>query len=176
MNTYAAEERSLIQKAYESMLEDIKPHVHDPQQLALVDDAYHYCLEKYDGKYLVSGKAYLFHLIDMARIAVLEVGLGYVSVICAFLHGITYKENVEIAEIESRFGTTVAVILQGFDKISKLQTEKVAYNSDNFRVLFLSLIEDMRTVLLKVVHRVYDVRNQEDVDADRLDKYFHEIK
>lgn len=174
--TYSTEERSLIQKAYESMLEDIKPHVHDPQQLALVDDAYHYCLEKYDGKYLVSGKAYLFHLIDMARIAVLEVGLGYVSVICAFLHGITYKENVEIAEIESRFGTTVAVILQGFDKISKLQTEKVAYNSDNFRVLFLSLIEDMRTVLLKVVHRVYDVRNQEDVDADRLDKYFHEIK
>ena len=34
----------------------------------------------------------------------------------------------------------------------------------------------MRSVLLKVVHRVYDVRNQQDVDADRLGKYFHEIK
>ncbi len=176
MSAYSKEELELIQKAYQVMLADISPHVNDPQQLKAVDAAYHYCLEKYDGKYMVSGKAYMFHLIDLARIAVLEVGLGYISVMAAFLHGITYKENIEISEIEARFGKTVAVILEGFDRISKLQTEKVAYNSDNFRDLFLSLIEDMRTVLLKVAHRVYDVRNQQDVDNDRLGKYFHEIK
>ena len=176
MSTYSKEEREQIQKAYETMLADISPFVSDPQQLKLVDEAYLYCLDKYDGKYMVSGKAYLFHLIDMARIAVLEVGLGYISVIAAFLHGITYKENADINELEERFGKTVASILAGFDRISALQTEKVAYNSDNFRDLFLSLVEDMRSVLLKVAHRVYDVRNQQDVDADRLGKYFHEIK
>ena len=176
MNPYSAEERWMIQQAYESMLSDIREHVNDSKQLKLIDDAYHYCLEKYDGKYMISGKAYLFHLIDMARIAVLEVGLGYMSVMAAFLHGITYKENVEISEIEARFGKTVSLILSGFDKISHLRTEKVAYNSDNFRELFLSLVEDVRSVLLKVVHRVYDVRNQQDVDEDRLGKYFHEIK
>jgi GTP pyrophosphokinase len=176
MSTYSKEELEQIQKAYQVMLTDISPHVHEPQQLKAIEAAYHYCLEKYDGKYMVSGKAYMFHLIDLARIAVLEVGLGYISVMAAFLHGITYKENIEISEIEARFGKTVAVILEGFDRISKLQTEKVAYNSDNFRDLFLSLIEDMRTVLLKVAHRVYDVRNQQDVDNDRLGKYFHEIK
>ena len=176
MSTYSAEEREQIQKAYASMLADIKAQVHDPQQLRSIDEAYRYCLEKYDGKYMFSGKAYLFHLIDMARIAVLEVGLGYMSVIASFLHGITYKENVDINEIEARFGKPVTVILEGFDRISALKTEKVAYNSDNFRDLFLSLIEDMRTVLLKVAHRVYDVRNQQDVEKSRLDKYFHEIK
>lgn len=174
--SYTIVERDSIQKAYESMLADIHPHVNDPQQLKGVDDAYHYCLEKYDGKYMVSGKPYLFHLIEMAKIAVLEVGLGYMSVIASFLHGITYKENVPLSEIEERFGKTVAIILRGFDRISKLQTEKLAYNSDNFRDLFLSMVEDMRSVLLKVAHRVYDVRNQEDVDAERLGKYFHEIK
>ena len=173
---YTLEERELIQEAYETMLSDIRPHVNDPQQLKAVDESSRYCLEKYYGKYMVSGKAYLFHLIDMARIAVLEVGLGYLSVIAAFLHGITYKEQVDIGDLEGRFGKTVAAILSGFDKISALQTEKVAYNSDNFRDLFLSLVEDMRSVLLKVAHRVYDVRNQQDVDADRLGKYFHEIK
>lgn len=174
--SYSIEQKALIHEAYLSMLADIKPHVNDAKQLALIDDAYHYCLERYDGKYMVSGKAYMFHLIEMARIAVLEVGLGYMSVVGAFLHGITYKEGVDIKEIEGRYGKTIAAILLGFDKISALKTEKVAYNSDNFRVLFLSLIEDMRTVLLKVVHRIYDVRNQSDVDADRLGKYFHEIK
>ena len=176
MNTYSQKERDQIQNAYECMLSEIHPHVHEPEQLAQIDKAYRFCLEQYDGKYLVSGKAYMFHLIDMAQIAVLEVGLGYMSVEAAFLHGITYKEQVPIGEIEQQFGKAVATILDGFDKISALQTEKVAYNSDNFRVLFLALVEDMRSVLLKVVHRVYDVRNQKDVDADRLGKYFHEIK
>ena len=158
------------------MLADISQSVSEPQQLKAIDEAYHYSLEKYDGKYMVSGKAYLFHLVDLARIAVVEVGLGYMSVVAAFLHGITYKEQVDIGELEGRFGKTIAAILLGFDKISALHTEKVAYNSDNFRDLFLSLVEDMRSVLLKVAHRVYDVRNQQDVDADRLGKYFHEIK
>ena len=173
---YTVEERGAIQKAYEDMLADIRPQVFDPQKLKAVDEAYHYSLEKYDGKYMVSGKAYMFHLIELARIAVLEVGLGYRSVVASFLHGITYKENVDIKEIEEKFGKPIAVLLEGFDRISALHTEKVAYNSDNFRDLFLSLVEDMRTVLLKVAHRVYDVRNQQDVDADRLGKYFHEIK
>lgn len=173
---YSDEIKLQIEGAYQTMLADIEPQVNDPKHLAVIDDAYRFCMEQYDGKYMVSGKAYMFHLIDMARIAVVEVGLGYMSVAASFLHGITYKEGVDIKDIENRFGKTIATILLGFDKISALKTEKVAYNSDNFRILFLSLVEDMRSVLLKVVHRVYDVRNQSDVDADRLGKYFHEIK
>ena len=174
--SYTPQEISNIQKAYEAMLTDISPFVNAPEHLALIDKAYRFCLEKYDGRYLVSGKAYMFHLIEMARIAVLEVGLGYVSVTASFLHGIDYKEDVSLAELEKLFGKTVAVVLEDFSQLSKLDTEKVAYNSDNFQVLFLSLVDDMRSVLLKVVHRVYDVRNQNDVDADRLARYFHEIK
>lgn len=176
MAGYTSLEILAIQRAYESMLEDINPFVNAPEHLALIDKAYRFCLDKYDGRYLVSGKAYMLHLIEMGRIAVLEVGLGYISVAASFLHGIDYKENVSIKELEKEFGKTVAIVLEDFSEISKLDTEKVAYNSDNFQVMFLSLIDDMRAVLLKIVHRVYDVRNQNDVDADRLSKYFHEIK
>ena len=176
MAGYTSLELLAIQQAYEAMLDDIHPFVNAPQHLALIDKAYRYCLEKYDGRYMVSGKAYMFHLIEMARIAVLEVGLGYISVVAAFLHGIDYKENVSIKELEKEFGKTVAIILEDFSEISSLDTEKVAYNSDTFQVMFLSLIDDMRSVLLKIVHRVYDVRNPNDVDPDRLGKYFHEIK
>ena len=176
MEGYSSLEILTIQQAYETMLADISPFVNAPEHLALVDKAYRFCLERYDGKYLVSGKAYMLHLIDMARIAVVEVGLGYISVVAAFLHGIDYKNGVSLDELEKQFGKTVAIVLRGFTRLSELDTEKVAYNSDNFRVLFLSLIDDMRSVLLKVVHRVYDVRNQNDVEPIRLARYFHEIK
>ena len=174
--SYTPQEISTIQKAYESMLADISPFVNAHEHLALIDKAYHYCLEKYDGRYLVSGKAYMLHLIEMGRIAVIEVGLGYISVVASFLHGIDYKEEVPIKALEDMFGKTVAIVLEDFSQISKLDTEKVAYNSESFQVMFLSLIDDMRAVLLKIVHRVYDVRNQNDVDALRLSRYFHEIK
>ena len=176
MAGYTSLEILAIQQAYESMLKDIQPFISVPNQLELIDKAYRYCLDKYDGRYLLSGKAYMFHLIELGRIAVLEVGLGYISVVAAFLHGIDYKTGVSGKELKEQFGKTVAIILEDFSQISQLDTEKVAYNSDNFQVLFLSMIDDMRSVLLKVVHRVYDVRNQQDVDADRLAKYFHEIK
>lgn len=176
MAGYTSLEILAIQQAYEAMLDDIHPFVNAPEHMALIDKAYRYCLEKYDGRYLYSGKAYMFHLIEMGRIAVLEVGLGYISVAASFLHGIDYKENVSIKELEKEFGKTVAIVLEDFSEISQLDTEKVAYNSDTFQVMFLSLIDDMRSVLLKIVHRVYDVRNPNDVDPDRLAKYFHEIK
>ena len=176
MEGYSSLEILTIQRAYESMLADIQPFVNAPEHLALIDKAYRFCLEKYDGHYLVSGKAYMLHLIEMGRIAVLEVGLGYVSVVASFLHGIDYKENVNIKELETQFGKTVAIVLDGFSELSHLDTEKVAYNSDTFQVMFLSVVDDMRSVLLKVVHRVYDVRNQSDVDSEKLARYFHEIK
>ena len=176
MAGYTSLEILAIQQAYESMLDDIHPFVNAPEHLALIDKAFRFCLEKYDGRYLLSGKAYMYHLIEMGRSAVIEVGLGYISVVASFLHGIDYKEGVSLKELEQQFGKTVAIILEDFSEISRLDTEKVAYNSDHFQVLFLSLIDDMRSVLLKIVHRVYDVRNQNDVDADRLSKYFHEIK
>ena len=176
MDGYSSLEILTIQQAYETMLADISPFVNAPEHLALIEKAYRFCLERYDGKYLVSGKAYMLHLIDMARIAVVEVGLGYISVVAAFLHGIDYKNGVSIKELESEFGKTVAIVLRGFTRLSKLDTEKVAYNSDTFRDMFLSLIDDMRSVLLKVVHRVYDVRNQNDVEPSRMARYFHEIK
>ena len=174
--SYTPQEISSIQKAYETMLADISPFVNAPEHLALIEKAYRYCLEQYDGRYLPSGKPYMFHLIEMSRIAVLEVGLGYISVTASFLHGMDYKANASFKELEEAFGKTVAVVLEDFSQLSKLDTEKVAYNSDNFQVMFLSLIDDMRSVLLKVVHRVYDVRNQNDVDAERMARYFHEIK
>ena len=130
--SYTPQEISSIQKAYEAMLTDISPFVNAPEHLALIDKAYRFCLEKYDGRYLASGKAYMFHLIDMARIAVLEVGLGYISVAASFLHGIDYKGDVSLLELEKRFGKTVAVVLDDFSQLARMDTEKVAYNSDNF--------------------------------------------
>ena len=124
MAGYSSLEILAIQQAYESMLRDIQPFIYVSNQVELIDKAYRYCLEKYDGWYMLSGKAYMMHLIEMGRIAVLEVGLGYISVVAAFLHGIDYKKGVSGKELKDQFGKTVAIILEDFSQISQLDTER----------------------------------------------------
>ena len=146
MEGYSSHEILTIQNAYEAMLADINPFVNKQEHLALIEKAYRFCLEKYDGHRTLSGRAYMLHLIEMARIAVLEVGLGYVSVVASFLHGIDYKNGVSQSELEKQFGKTIATVLEGYSRLSELDTEKVAYNSDSFQVMFLSVVDDMRAV------------------------------
>ena len=173
---YTAEELAVIGRAYKDMLDEIKPHINEPAHLELIDKAYHYTLEHYDGKHLVSGKAYMLHLIEMGRMAVTEFGLAYVSVVSAFLHGITYKLNISIGEIEELFGKRIAVVVEGFERISEISLDQLSYYSDNFRSMFFTLSPDVRSVLLRLIHRLYDVRNQNDIDSEKLKKYFYEIK
>lgn len=177
MSTYSNSELQNISREYSLMRETIYgcPHI-DEQGLRSIEEAYLFALGKYDGKYLESGKPYMLHLIEMAKIAVLEVGLGYTTVVCVFLHGITYKAGVSLYDIEQRFGKNAAIIIDGFDKVSKLDLNRLSFQSDTFRKLFLSLVQDMRSVLLKVVHRLYDVRNQHDISPERLNAYIQEIK
>jgi Guanosine polyphosphate pyrophosphohydrolases/synthetases len=176
MAEYTETELNIIRQAYDEMIVSIRPHISDENHLSFIEKAYRFSMERYNGKYLVSGKPYMLHLIEMSKIAVLEVGLSYITVASAFLHGITYKSGVSLSEIESNFGKPVSLIIDGFDKVSDIKMEKLSYYSDNFRILFLSVIEDMRVVLLKIVHRLYDIRNQQDIDSDRLNRYFYEIK
>ena len=173
---YTPEERGIIDRAYHDMLDKIRPHITAPAHLALIDKAYHYTLQHYDGKHLVSGKAYMLHLTEMGSMAVTEFGLAYVSVVSAFLHGITYKLDIPISEIEENFGKRIAVIVDGFEKISEISLDQLSYYSDNFRSMFFALSPDVRSVMLKLIHRLYDVRNQDDIDSEKLKKYFYEIK
>lgn len=177
MSTYSNSELQNISREYAIMRDGIRgcPHI-DEDGLRRIEEAYIFALVRYDGKYLESGKPYMLHLIEMAKIAVLEVGLGHTTVVCVFLHGITYKADVSLQEIEQRFGKNAAIIIDGFDKVSKLDLNRLSFQSDTFRKLFLSLVQDMRSVLLKIVHRLYDVRNQDDISPERLKAYIQEIK
>ena len=144
--------------------------------LVRIDQAFALADSTYANKYPVSGKPYMLHLIEMARIIVAEIGMGASSVISSFLHGIDQKTDISLQDIENQFGKSVRIIIEGFNKVSSLQTERLSFQSDNFRKLFLSLIDDIRVVLLKIAHRLYDIRHPEDLEEQKLNLFIHEVK
>ena len=75
--------------------------------------------------------------------------------------------------IKDNFGERIALIVEGYDKISNIQTNNVSFQSEQFRKLYLSLIDDIRVVLIKIINRLYYVRHREDIDAKSFKRYLN---
>ena len=117
----------------------------------------------------------LEHCVNVAKLALDEIGLGTTSAICSLLHGVDLSyyppEN-----IEKDFGKEIREILEGFHKISDIQTDRISYHSEAFRNLFLSMIDDIRVILIKLAHRINDLRNINSFSDERKARIINEVK
>ncbi len=141
-----------------------------------IQKAFDMAFKAYDGKKMPDGLPLILHHLDIAVIAIKEVNLGPTSVVCALLHSINIKDPQIRKEILRNFDRNVLDIIEGFKKISALQTERVSFQSDAFRNMFLSLVNDIRVILIRMAHRLHDVRTPELLTRKQKKKFFNEIK
>lgn len=176
MSKYTDDQIKDIDDKYLEMIEKIKPNM-DINQLSLIHKAYQIALNTFDGIYLYSNnKPFLFLLIEVAKISVLEIGLSAPSIISIFLYNVDLEKDISINEIKETFGNNVSTIVSGFKKVSGLDTERLSYQSENFRKLFLSLIDDIRVVLIFIALKLYELRNEEDIDPINFKLSIYEVK
>lgn len=172
---YTKKELAIIDAAFAVFVRSISK-VMDAEQIGFIDKAYKLALDKYDGKKNISGGLYILSLIEMADIAANEIGLRSKTVVGIFLHRITSESDVTIEYIRDNFGDRAALIVDGYDKISNIQTNNVSFQSEQFRKLYLSLIDDIRVVLIKIINRLYYMRHREDIDDKSFKRYLKEVK
>lgn len=175
MTTYTKKERELIEVAFNIFIQSVSK-VMDSEQIGYIVKAYKLALEKYDGRKTISGGLYMLKLIEMADIAINEIGLRSKTIVGIFLHGITSESDVTIDYIKEHFGDRAAMIVDGYSKISAIQTSKVSFQSEQFRRLYLSLIEDIRVLLIKIICLLYDMRHKDDVDNKTFKTDLKEVK
>ena len=66
-----------------------------------------------------------FILLAVAKIAAEKIGLDSIGIASALLHDVVEDSKYSIEDIESRFGETIAKIVSGLTKISKLKKDKI---------------------------------------------------
>jgi GTP pyrophosphokinase len=77
--------------------------------------------------------------------------------------------SVTPQELEKEFGLKVVEILQGFNRITGIDSTQASYQSENFRKLLLSLADDVRVILIKLVERLEYMRNLDNaLEKDKL--------
>ncbi len=152
--------RSELLKRYRQLLKSLGKDI-SRDKLNMVRDAFDMAARSHEGTVRKSGEPYIFHPLEVAQIAVGELGLGPTSAVCALLHDVVEDTEVTLEDIEHRFGGEVAAIIDGLTKISTVfdnVDKEHSIQAENFKKMLLTLGEDLRVILIKLCDRLHNMR------------------
>ena len=147
-----------IQSGYRSLLNAAKNTV-APEEIGSIRKALDLAIKACEGNFILTGEPQILHALSVARIIAEEMGLGLTSIITALLHDSYNKLNISSTVLEKEFGKKTVEILNGFSRVSSLESMQSTYQAENFRKLLLSLADDVRVILIKLVERLEYMRN-----------------
>lgn len=108
------------------------------------------------------------HAVGVAKeVAILRI--DDVSVYAAILHGVVKNENYDSKVIKKEFGNEICEIIETVNKLSCLNlkgNEKI--DNEVLRNMFLAIAKDIRTVIIKLSDRLFNMRNIKNVDREDI--------
>lgn len=151
---YTPEEIKQIQSEYKKLLGIVQMKDDDRKNIRM---AFEMAVEAHHKQRRKSGEPYVLHPIEVARICVDEIGLGPTAVISALLHDVVEDTDITLTVIEERFGTKIAMIVDGLTKLDKAFDLK-SPQAENFKKILQTLTKDVRVVLIKMADRLHNMR------------------
>ena len=155
----ASRYKDLLKGTYEILSKDDKD---------LIRHAFDVAVEAHSDQRRKTGEPYIYHPIAVAKIVAYEIGLGATSIAAALLHDVVEDTHYTIEDIEQLFGETIARIVNGLTKISRLNKEKDAsIQAENFRKMLLTLHDDVRVILIKIADRLHNMQTMDAMPAHK---------
>lgn len=155
------EENKEIANRYKDLLKGTY-EVLSKEDKVLIRKSFDVSLEAHSKQRRKTGEPYIFHPIAVAKIVAKEIGLGAVSIAAALLHDVVEDTEYTINDIEQLFGETIARIVNGLTKISRLNKEQDAsIQAENFRKMLLTLNDDVRVILIKIADRLHNMQTMD---------------
>ncbi len=108
-----------------------------------------------------SGEPYFHHPYEVALIVAKEIPLDDISVASALLHDVVEDTEVELKDIRAEFGDTIADIVDGATKITDIFESHEVTQAETYRKLLLSMVNDIRVMLVKFADRLHNMRTLE---------------
>ena len=126
-----------------------------------------FIIKKHEGQFRKSGDPYHIHPIEAAKILA-DLKLDKTTIIAALLHDVVEDTDTTLEEIEEKFGSTVAKIVDGVTKIGKYNFQsKEEAEAENFRKMIVSMAEDIRVILVKLADRLHNIRTLEPLPEEK---------
>lgn len=137
----------------------------DRKDLNLIATAYHFAEKAHAGVFRKSGHRYIQHCVEVARILA-GLRLDSAAIAAGLLHDVLEDTRISRSELVVEFGEEIVTLVDGVTKMTstelKLQTEsRETKQAENFRKMLLSLVKDIRIILVKLADRLHNMRTIE---------------
>ncbi len=157
----------------------------NPRELEVVKKAFNFANEAHKNVRRRSGDPYMLHPIEVAKIVVSDIGLGYKSIAAALLHDVVEDTDYTIDDIRNLFGDKIASLVDGLTKIKNVLDNEdrskkdsdvytKSLQAENFKRILLTLNDDVRVVLIKLADRLHNCRTIEFMPEYKRDKILSE--
>ena len=130
----------------------------DEESLNKIKEAYEFALNEHKGMKRLSGDDYITHPLHVAEI-LLDLNVDDVTIESALLHEVINNGNATIEDIEEKFGSDVALIVDNVSKINKLElVDSTESSAIYLRKVLVGLAEDPRVLYVKLADRLHNMR------------------
>lgn len=127
----------------------------------LIRRAFQFSLEAHKNNVRASGDPFFNHPYEVALVVAKEIPLDDVSVASALMHDVAEDTEFTIKDIRHEFGDVIADIVDGATKISDIFRSHEVTQAENYRKMLLSMVNDIRVMLLKFADRLHNMRTLE---------------
>ena len=182
---FTEEDYALIRQSYAELKDAARKRCANQEELDVVQKAFDFANEAHKNVRRRSGGPYIIHPIEVAKIVVSNIGLGYKSITAALLHDVVEDTDYTVDDIRNLFGDKIASLVDGLTKIKiVLDNEDRAKRSEdvyseslqaeNFKRILLTLNDDVRVVLIKLADRLHNCRTIDSMPEFKRDKILSE--
>ena len=146
---------------FNDLINNVKKYNLEEDSLKLIEKAYDYASYFHNGQKRQSGEDYITHPLNVAYI--LSNMHADSDTICAsLLHDTLEHTKITKEEIACEFNETIADLVDGVTKISKLNfSSKEEQNLANTRKIITGMMSDVRIIIIKLADRLHNMRTLE---------------
>ncbi|MEE2863187.1 MAG: bifunctional (p)ppGpp synthetase/guanosine-3',5'-bis(diphosphate) 3'-pyrophosphohydrolase [Gemmatimonadota bacterium] len=132
-----------------------------------IRDAYELALEAHGGQTRASGEEFVTHTVEVATILA-QLRLDTNTIVAGLIHDTVEDTELALSDIETRFGSEVATIVDGVTKLGKVQFRSATEQQvENYRKMLLSMASDARVILVKLADRLHNMRTLEHLSENK---------
>jgi RelA/SpoT family (p)ppGpp synthetase len=133
----------------------------------LITKAFTFMLEAHKHDLRSSGEPYYTHPYEVALIVAREFPLDDTTIVSSLLHDVIEDTEFSLEVLAAEFSKEIAEIVDGVTKISSIFTGQDFAKAENYRKLLLSMVRDVRVILVKFADRLHNMRTLEFVNPDK---------
>lgn len=171
---------------YDGLISRVRKY-HPSDDISLIEKAYRQAYDAHQGQKRKSGEPYIIHPLCVG-IILADLEMDKETIAAGLLHDVVEDTICTKEEIDEKFGSDVALLVDGVTKLTALQLttdntnktqEQLDMQAQNLRHMFLAMAKDIRVILIKLADRLHNMRTlshmppekQKRISQETLDIY-----